>query len=347
MIDKMLENPSEIDVQDVFGSSLIALLYISSFGQKHDLNDVRIKKIGDIVRTLETENFILSLTSQSFFFKMVFYRRIKKAMELNRTLRNFIEEIYHEHERTFVKDNNRDFIDSLLAARTEAEEEGDEEVRYVTKTNIINSVTDLFFAGTQTTREVMMWWMLFYSLYPEMQETIRQEISAILPNESDTPTLDMKEQCPFMTAFTQEVFRFRINALTLPHQAMCDTEIAGHKIKAGTIVVGALFKAMLSEDCWPNANEFKPERFLDEEGRFINKHNPYFLCFGGGRRACVGEKLAMANLFLIFCRLIQKTRNKGSFQAVMKDGVTRESLLHGDANELVVNSAGKYYVKLV
>jgi len=325
----------------------IALHYISSFGHKFDLNDDLLKQMSEIMTTLETDNIIVGLADTSFIFKIIYYNRYKKTMELNKRQRKLIEETYDEHEKTFQSNNNRDFIDSLLASRIEAEAEGEENVtKYVNKTNIIGSVVGLFFAGTFSTREILMWCLLYLSLHQEMQDRIRKEIDAVLPNEDDIPTLDMRDLCPFTYSFILEILRVK-GTLTLPHKAMQDTEIVGHKILSGTWISGALYKAMWSNECWPNASEFKPERFIDEEaGKVSSRPNPYFLSFGGGRRACVGEKLAMANLFLILVRIIQKTRSKGSFHPVMKEGLTRESLLYGDYTQRMAYSAGQFYLKL-
>jgi len=57
-------------------------------------------------------------------------------------------------------------------------------------------------AGSETTIQTFKWWYLFFSLYLEMQYKIRKEVDRILPNEDDMITLDMRDLCPYMTAFT-------------------------------------------------------------------------------------------------------------------------------------------------
>ena len=44
---------------------------------------------------------------------------------------------------------------------------------------------------------------------------------------------------------------------------------------------------------------FKPERFLDSNGFYLTSRHPGFIPFGLGRRVCLGERLALADLFLI------------------------------------------------
>lgn len=49
---------------------------------------------------------------------------------------------------------------------------------------------------------------------------------------------------------------------------------------------------------------FKPERFLDANGKVINREE--LIPFGIGRRMCLGEAMAQAELFLFLSNMIQK-----------------------------------------
>ena len=60
------------------------------------------------------------------------------------------------------------------------------------------------------------------------------------------------------------------------------------------------------ERYWDNPNDFIPERFL-ENGKYLTTRPTAFIPFGYGRRVCLGEKLAIADLFLVLVRFLQKT----------------------------------------
>ena len=62
------------------------------------------------------------------------------------------------------------------------------------------------------------------------------------------------------------------------------------------------------EKYWTNPQEFKPERFL-EEGKYVTTRPKAFIPFGVGRRVCLGEKLAIADLFLVLVRFLQRTND--------------------------------------
>lgn len=74
---------------------------------------------------------------------------------------------------------------------------------------------------------------------------------------------------------------------------------------------------MHDEKYFKDPDEFKPERFLDENGGFITQKNAAFIPFGIGKRICLGEKLALNNLFMVLIRLIQATKGH---QITLPDG---------------------------
>ena len=62
----------------------------------------------------------------------------------------------------------------------------------------------------------------------------------------------------------------------------------------------------MDPDLWVNPEMFNPDRFINEEGKF-SKPN-YFVPFGHGKRSCVGEPLAKAELFIFFVVMVRRVR---------------------------------------
>ena len=57
------------------------------------------------------------------------------------------------------------------------------------------------------------------------------------------------------------------------------------------------------------SHQFIPERFLDSEGRYMTTRPKAYIPFGVGRRVCLGEKLAIADLFLVLVTFLQSTQD--------------------------------------
>ena len=141
-----------------------------------------------------------------------------------------------------------------------------------------------------------------------MQRKMRDEIYKNIV-EDDIPNLSHRPNCSYTTAFIAECMRYRyIVPSGVPHKATVDMEIGGHLIKKDTAIVAMLGLGMLDKDTWKDPDVFRPERFLDEKGRFITKPNALYIPFSAGRRSCPGEKLALADLFFVVSRFLQKTK---------------------------------------
>ena len=63
----------------------------------------------------------------------------------------------------------------------------------------------------------------------------------------------------------------------------------------------------MNPELWDEPGVFKPERWLDDNGKHIS-HPFQFLPFSTGRRVCVGETLAKAQLHMMTAILFQKLK---------------------------------------
>ena len=211
----------------------------------------------------------------------------------------------------------RDFCDALIAAKREAEENDSQAAPHLTSDNLKNVVQNLFQAGTETTRMTLNWLFLILANFPDVQSKLRQEIDTIIG--SDVPNNDHRIKCHYVQAFIAEVMRFApIAAAGVAHKAIVDSDIVGHKIPKGTVVMGFIYSQLHDKEIWGDPEVFRPERFLEPDtGTFNGRINDANHPFSFGRRACLGEKLALMNLFLEVARFLQKTKG---MKIVLKDG---------------------------
>merc|ERR1719468_636202 len=75
-------------------------------------------------------------------------------------------------------------------------------------------------------------------------------------------------------------------------------------IPKGTLIFPNLHRITRNPDAFQEPNDFKPERFLDEHGKYVkNEHN---VPFSVGKRDCLGKSLALTQFFLFFASLMQR-----------------------------------------
>jgi Cytochrome P450 len=65
----------------------------------------------------------------------------------------------------------------------------------------------------------------------------------------------------------------------IAHRALSDVEVNGFVIPKDAIVLFNIYGTHMDEQLWkPNPNEFRPERFLNDQGDLVNHEN--FIPFG-------------------------------------------------------------------
>ena len=82
-----------------------------------------------------------------------------------------------------------------------------------------------------------------------------------------------------------------------------DTEFAGRRIPAGTVLTPAVYLAHRHPDRFSEPDRFVPDRF---RGRKVPP-SQYFP-FGGGTRHCLGRELALLEIRVIVTALLRQAR---------------------------------------
>ncbi|KAK0061234.1 cytochrome P450 2U1 [Biomphalaria pfeifferi] len=118
------------------------------------------------------------------------------------------------------------------------------------------------------------------------------------------PSIADKPRLKYFTAVIMEVQRrASILPITIPYFCSTDTTLAGYTIPKNTVLMPNLDAVLRSKEIWGDPENFRPERFLDEQGHVVKREE--LISFSVGRRVCLGESLAKIELFLYLSNLIQ------------------------------------------
>ncbi|XP_076377158.1 cytochrome P450 enzyme phantom [Megalopta genalis] len=189
-------------------------------------------------------------------------------------------------------------FDERMSKETTAED------NYYTEPQLFHLLADLFGAGTDTSLTTLRWFILFLAVHPKEQEKLREEMDRCL-NETEYPSLKSRPSMPRLEAAMAEVQRLRsVTPLGIPHGTLEDTRIGGYDIPKGAMIVPMQWAVHTDPTYWPDPLEFRPDRFLAEDGSFFKPDS--FLPFQSGKRVCVGEELARMTLFLYAGRILRK-----------------------------------------
>ncbi|XP_048738007.1 cytochrome P450 2G1-like [Ostrea edulis] len=227
--------------------------------------------------------------------------KLKKVLQKVDIVSDYIYQIINDHDDSFDETNIRDFIDVYLGKLKS--ETDNPRTTYDVK-QVMQVVKDLFVAGTETTSTALRWFTVFMIRNPEVQEKMRKEISDVI-GSSQYPSINDKPNMPYTEAVLHEVLRIGcIVPLSLPHGLTRDLIYKDFVIPKDAILIPNLHSILFDPEVFENPKDFRPERFLDADGKLKNADK--VLAFSLGRRVCLGESLARMELFLFATTLVQR-----------------------------------------
>lgn len=160
-------------------------LYTICFGEKRPTDDPEVKKL------LKIDNDLIDKLGTGVFEDIIPYfkdiyptKKWQMFLSMVDEMLTVLRRKFREHVETFQPGVNRDFIDSMLIAKQEAKDEGDEAaLEVMDDTHLVQTISDIFFAGVDTTRFTMDWFVYFMTRFPEFQAKCQEEIDRVVGSE--------------------------------------------------------------------------------------------------------------------------------------------------------------------
>lgn len=190
-------------------------------------------------------------------------------------------------------------IDHMIDAQMKGE---------ISAENVLYIVENINVAAIETTLWSMEWAIAELVNHPRVQNKIRDEISTILQGKPVTES--NLHELTYLQATINEALRLHTPIpLLVPHMNLEEAKLGGYTIpKESKVIVNAWWLSN-NPAWWKNPEEFRPERFLEEENGTEaavagGKVDFRYLPFGMGRRSCPGIILALPILGLVIAKLV-------------------------------------------
>ncbi|TMX00054.1 hypothetical protein EJD97_001472 [Solanum chilense] len=229
---------------------------------------------------------------------------LNKCKDLQTRRLAFFNNYFVEKRRKLMAENGEKHkiscaIDHIIDAQMKGE---------ISEENVLYIVENINVAAIETTLWSMEWAIAELVNHPNVQQKIRDEISTVLKGKSVTES--NLHELPYLQATINETLRLHTPIpLLVPHMNLDEAKLGDYTIPKETKVVVNAWWLANNPAWWKNPNEFRPERFIEEDGGTEaavagGKVDFRYLPFGMGRRSCPGIILALPILGLVIAKLV-------------------------------------------
>ncbi|XP_050315796.1 probable cytochrome P450 303a1 isoform X2 [Anthonomus grandis grandis] len=303
-INKALENgrgSCVFNMESLFSVSVLNTLWKMMAGVRYSPEDQKMITLQSILADLfKTIHMVGASFSHFPVLKYIAPQMsgYKCYMDTHIQIWEFLRNELEHHKKTHNPKEPRDLMDVYLNM-LQSPEHGSS----FSEEQLLAICMDMFMAGSETTNNTMSFCFLYLILNPRVQKKAQDEIDAVLGNRA--PCLNDRSKMPYMEAIVLEALRmFGCRAFAVPHRAVKDTYLGGYLIPKDILVTANLYGCMMGPHSgFDNPEQFIPERYL-KDGKVVIPEN--LVPFGLGKRRCMGEPLARANVFLFTTSILQK-----------------------------------------
>ena len=157
-----------------------------------------------------------------------------------------------------------------------------------------DQIISLIVAGHDTVASAMSWCLFGLLQRPDIIDKLREELGT---------SVDMVaiEKLRLLEATCLEALRLTPTVEIVSRRATRDMRLGRYRISKGDFLSPCVYLLHRRPSLYPNAAEFRPERFLDRQ---FAAHE--FIPFGGGMRRCLGATLGLLEMKAVIATLIME-----------------------------------------
>lgn len=176
---------------------------------------------------------------------------------------------------------------------------------------VADSALNFLSAGKDTTAQSFTWTLYAILRHPEVLTQLRTEAANFATrlrkekSELKLAVADLQPtNVPYLMAVYHEALRLYPPIPVEIQECQQDVTLPdGTQLPKDAVVVWCIWAINRSKQLHgEDADSFRPSRWLDEDGKFVNRSPFEFPVFNGGPRSCLGRKMAelIAMFLLIF-----------------------------------------------
>ncbi|CAH1775797.1 unnamed protein product [Owenia fusiformis] len=307
-----LENTNDLSIEmncsSIFNTAVANIICSMVFGHRFEYNDPTFKRMS----SLNNENITTNIRRVYLKMAVPFADYIPGDLFREKRLQKCVDEVkqnvlipeFRRHFENYNPDHIGDYMDAFI--KEMKDREGSDKEHWFTEEQLMWNIEDLFIAGTETTTTFLGWSFLMMLHYPDVQKRVQQEIHDIVGTDR-LPSMTDKVNLPYTEATLLEIQRRCPVVPLLGHCSITPDKPSTFQeyiLPPNTNWVVNFHAVHHDPDYWQDPYTFNPERFIGEDGKF--KKDDHVMTFSVGKRSCLGESLAKAEMFLFFSTVLQR-----------------------------------------
>nr|XP_044998606.1 cytochrome P450 3A9-like isoform X3 [Jaculus jaculus] len=297
------EKGRNVTTKTILGAYSMDVITGTSFGVNVDsLNNPQDPFVEKVKKLLKFDFF------DPMFFTIILFPFLTPVFEaLNismfpRDVTNFFKTSIKMMKESRLEEKEKPRVDFLQLMINSQKSPDTESHKALSDLEIVAQSVIFIFAGYETTSSALSFVLYLLATHPDVQKKLQDEIDAALPNKTPA-TYDALVHMEYLDMVVNETLRLYPIAGRLERVSKADVEINGVFIPKGTVVMIPSYALHRDPMCWPEPEEFRPERFSKKNKDNIN---PYiYMPFGNGPRNCIGMRFALMNMKLALVKILQ------------------------------------------
>ncbi|KAK1419751.1 hypothetical protein QVD17_29058 [Tagetes erecta] len=303
-LEKILAQKSscEVDVWPYLQTFSSDVISRTAFGSSFEEG----RKIFDLQR--ELEELVIKATNSIYIPGLRFLptKNNKRMKEIDQQVRGSIKSIIDKRIVAMKagEASHDDLLGILLTSNYKEIKEHESKSFGLSTEDIIEECKLFYFAGQETTNNMIVWTMILLAKHSEWQTRAREEVLHIFGDIK--PDIDGLSQLKVINIIFNEVLRLYAPTILLRRMIHEETKLGILTLPAGSFIQINTLCLHHDKDMWgEDVNEFKPERFSEGVLK-VTKGEAVYLPFGGGPRICIGQNFAILEAKMALAMILQR-----------------------------------------